>query len=501
MLKKQRKAKIIKYFLTAFIMMLALSENVFAVTESECKKNYACYFGGDPNFDWVYNCICTTTAKTFSDCKKKLKKYGFTYVEYASKDGDGECRYVAADKETLNKLQDIIQPHCYVSKDGVYYYGLKLPGAEYVDDSNEDDCKGKNIACYVTEDGVYVRGPYNNKPGYTYVDDSKLVECIMKGIDFENKIENKDDLRAVDEETKQEEEQNANLPDEEKEDAIVHNYYKVTYDLAGGKFIDGSTTRTEVVRDDKQVGMMKTFPVKDGYKFSYWELNDSKFDFTKSVTSNVTLKAVWEEYKIPENLYCEKSTAIYEPYKNICYDVLKDNDKPTNTTIQYASSMDDAETSETISNTSGVRWCYKPTSASGAVHFIKQSDGSYTKGGYLGSGKNNKDYDQLYGYSENDTWLSEDTCLIASPCTENGNLETSSCTRSWSAIIYNMAEPIYIEEEIPENNDDSGKTDKTDNEIDDPGKTGDALIIGAWVVAVGALGYSVYYFKKRKANI
>lgn len=41
-------------------------------------------------------------------------------------------------------------------------------------------------------------------------------------------------------------------------------------------------------------------------------------------------------------------------------------------------------------------------------------------------------------------------------------------------------------------------TCKIDEEIDDPGKTGSALIYIAWAVGAGALGYSVYYLLKNK---
>jgi uncharacterized repeat protein (TIGR02543 family) len=38
-------------------------------------------------------------------------------------------------------------------------------------------------------------------------------------------------------------------------------------------------------------------PTKDLYQFDYWYLNDESvsFDFTKSITSNTTLKAKWSK--------------------------------------------------------------------------------------------------------------------------------------------------------------------------------------------------------------
>lgn len=42
---------------------------------------------------------------------------------------------------------------------------------------------------------------------------------------------------------------------------------------------------------------------------------------------------------------------------------------------------------------------------------------------------------------------------------------------------------------------------KVDEEISNPPKTGDILIVIAWTVGIGALGYTVYYFRSRKSNI
>lgn len=42
---------------------------------------------------------------------------------------------------------------------------------------------------------------------------------------------------------------------------------------------------------------------------------------------------------------------------------------------------------------------------------------------------------------------------------------------------------------------------KEDDDISTPPKTGDVLIVIAWAVGIGALGYAVYYFRGRKSNI
>lgn len=36
-------------------------------------------------------------------------------------------------------------------------------------------------------------------------------------------------------------------------------------------------------------------PIKDGYDFQYWMLNDKRFDFITSITEDITLRAKWEK--------------------------------------------------------------------------------------------------------------------------------------------------------------------------------------------------------------
>ena len=42
--------------------------------------------------------------------------------------------------------------------------------------------------------------------------------------------------------------------------------------------------------------------------------------------------------------------------------------------------------------------------------------------------------------------------------------------------------------------------DKTDDEITNNSKTGDIMMFMAWTVGIGALAYTVYYYKTRKEN-
>ena len=66
--------------------------------------------------------------------------------------------------------------------------------------------------------------------------------------------------------------------------------YTVTFDLN----YTGSTPTTTKVNHGDAVAK-PTNPVRDGYIFIRWELNGVEYDFTTPVTSNITLKAVFEE--------------------------------------------------------------------------------------------------------------------------------------------------------------------------------------------------------------
>ena len=65
--------------------------------------------------------------------------------------------------------------------------------------------------------------------------------------------------------------------------------YEVTFDTDGGNKIDKQRViENEAAKEPKT-------PTKAGYKFLGWFLNDTKYDFKTKVTTNITLKAKWEE--------------------------------------------------------------------------------------------------------------------------------------------------------------------------------------------------------------
>ena len=71
------------------------------------------------------------------------------------------------------------------------------------------------------------------------------------------------------------------LPNEGK------TYHVVTFDA------DGDTT-SQRVEDGKKVEKIED-PIKEGYEFSGWYLEDSLYDFSKAVRKDITLVAKFEE--------------------------------------------------------------------------------------------------------------------------------------------------------------------------------------------------------------
>ena len=65
------------------------------------------------------------------------------------------------------------------------------------------------------------------------------------------------------------------------------NKYTVTFDSDGGSAVTGQT-----VNEGEKVGR-PTDPTKEGATFAGWQLNGTAYDFSKAVTSDLTLKATW----------------------------------------------------------------------------------------------------------------------------------------------------------------------------------------------------------------
>lgn len=264
---------------------------------------------------------------------------------------------------------------------------------------------------------------------------------------------------------------------ENNEDEVIEYtrfVYKVTYDLDGGHFIDGSTSRVSYVSSDKVIEELKTNPIKEGKKFKEWQLDGERFDFGNKIEQDITLKAVYEDISDDDKkFYCENDNDVLDLSTNKCYDVMKpdyDNNKFNYTLYSYKE---------------GALFCYaynKEKQISGALNF--RTDIDINK--YLViSGKNNSVYDD---YEITETWVSSDTCLISTECYNDSSEVYPECEIRYDAIIYNVSDALL-------------ENDKNDEELTNNSKTGDTLIFVAWVIGIGALAYSVYYFKLKKENI
>lgn len=303
-----------------------------------------------------------------------------------------------------------------------------------------------------------------------------------------------------------------NIDPSKPEDSVVvstRKIYTVTYDLNGGKFIDGTTTnRVTYIPSDKVIGDPKTNPIKDGMKFKEWQLNGTKFDFSQKPTSNITLKAVYENLTEEDKEYYCDDNYVLEVATKTCYNVMKPDTSKNLFNYTLYSYKD------------GARYCYgynDSTKAPGGIYF-RLSDGNFNAADYMTTtGKNNADYSE-YGYKSQESWVSKNTCKIATECTKPSSTDLPACEVRWDAIVYSSTgaeikkvdfkedEPgadIPIEDPKDDPKDDSdspSNDDKSSKDIEDSPQTGDGLIIFAWIIGIGALGYAIYYFKKVKKN-
>ena len=66
----------------------------------------------------------------------------------------------------------------------------------------------------------------------------------------------------------------------------------VSFDTDGG-----STISSQEVKENSYVSMPVN-PTKEDYTFVRWESDNKAYDFTSKVTSNITLKAIWEKQEV-----------------------------------------------------------------------------------------------------------------------------------------------------------------------------------------------------------
>ena len=276
--------------------------------------------------------------------------------------------------------------------------------------------------------------------------------------------------------------------------AEVAQTYTITYDANGGT---GAPASQKIAKGENAT-LSSTKPTKDGYDFKFWEIvgrnknlepgkSYNLDDFVSNGT--VELKAVW--VKSDGGSDDGSSSTTIEPItstKSLRY--MKD----TTGAKCYAS----ADTSSTvvmkptkcagiyIADTNDSDWKYSTTHKcyieSSYVVKSKPSSCSSTSGGNNDSTGDNGGNNDSTGDNGGNNGSTGDNGGNNGSTGDNGGNNGST----------------------GDNGGNNGSTgDKTDQELKDPDKiqTGDALIYTVWVVGLGALGYSLYYFMKRRNSL
>lgn len=131
-------------------------------------------------------------------------------------------------------------------------------------------------------------------------------------------------------------------------DIGVPSTYTVTFNAAGGKFADGKDSLAETVQGNNKV-TEPTPPTRGGWVFTWWKdpATGSAYDFSKPVTSNLTLTANWtqEFYVSPSNGDDTNLGTQDKPLKNLQAAVDKIdglNDGTSTYTILLVGDVDDS---------------------------------------------------------------------------------------------------------------------------------------------------------------
>ena len=94
---------------------------------------------------------------------------------------------------------------------------------------------------------------------------------------------------------------------EAKWEKAKESEYAINFNTDGGSKVESQT-----VKKGNKVVEPKD-PTKEGYTFVEWQLNNTKYDFSKEVTSNLTLQAKWKA--LPYDLTCTKEDTDDENIK------------------------------------------------------------------------------------------------------------------------------------------------------------------------------------------
>lgn len=144
--------------------------------------------------------------------------------------------------------------------------------------------------------------------------------------------------------------------------------YDVTFDTNGGSNVD-----SQVIKKDEKV-VKPSNPIKDGYKFIEWVLNNETFDFETIITEDITLKAKWEKDESVSSSDSHETTNNNEKTDNNKNEKSKhDNDKLKDNE-QLNENYEDAKGSIDVcqENPNGEECLYEKMSS----HFTSQNEGN-----------------------------------------------------------------------------------------------------------------------------
>ena len=222
------------------------------------------------------------------------KKYTVTFDTA----GGNRIESVKVEKgSTVNKPVD-------PTKEGYVFKGWEYEGSPYYFNTEVT----KNITIKATwevdttpkeGDRIKVTFVYNNGDSDKVVEvlyNTKLKEPddpVYEGYEFDGWYKDNNEYYFGDEVTEP-------FTLEAKWEKAKDNEYVINFNTGGGTRVESQT-----VKKGNKVVEPKD-PTKEGYTFVEWQLNGNKYDFSKEVTSNLTLEAKWNTKK--EELTCTKET-------------------------------------------------------------------------------------------------------------------------------------------------------------------------------------------------
>ena len=272
--------------------------------------------------------------------------------------------------------------------------------------------------------------------------------------------------------------------------------YTIKYDANGGT----NAPKNQIKNKGINLALSTTKPTKTGYTFTSWNTKKdgtgTKYDIGASYTADADL-TLYAQYK--------ENTVTY----TIKYDANGGENAPKEQTKTKGKEL-------VLSATMPTKEGYK------FVNWNTKKDGTGTS--YNAGAKYTTEASiTLYAQYEKEL-VEEETKYTITFYTNDGTTEKSTKVVNKGNKIVKPENPVregytfdgwYDKKENGKEYDFTKEVtsdislyaywskigDKTNEDVDKNSKTGDVLIFIAWTAGIGALAYSVYYFKSRKENI